>query len=176
VSGWEVGDAGTLPDEWSPDYAAQCGFSRGSDGEAAALSTLWRLAGFQGMKLFARLEADGLAWGDADLSAGSGIATNSSFTRTDAENAKSAQFDALAGGQGLLEALEYGIHRSLCLGARETGALDYMMDDVLFNQRGNLAGATAFDCTTTCRIDATGFGANVELAKGLWLFFREKRT
>jgi hypothetical protein len=24
-----------------------------------------------------------------------------------------------------------------------------MMDDVLLNQRGNLAGATEFDCTTT---------------------------
>jgi hypothetical protein len=37
-----------------------------------------------------------------------------------------------------------------------------MMDDVLLNQWGNLAGATAFDCTTTRRIRARGFDAIME--------------
>ena len=94
------------------------------------------------MEFLAGLEADGFSGCDADLGPGSRIAADAGFTRADAENAKSAQFDALAGGQGLFEALKYGIHRRLGLSAREAGALDYMMDDVLFNQRGNLAGAT----------------------------------
>ena len=101
------------------------------------------------MQFLAGLEADGLAGSDADLGAGAGIAADAGFAGADAENAKSAQFDALAGGQGLLQALENRIHRSLRLGARQARALDYMMDDVLLNQWGNLAGATGFDCTTT---------------------------
>ena len=94
------------------------------------------------MQLLARFEADGFAGSDADLSAGAGIAADAGFAGADAENAKSAQFDALAGGQSLLEALEDRIHRGFCLGARQARALDYLMDDVLFNQWGNLAGAT----------------------------------
>jgi hypothetical protein len=94
------------------------------------------------MKFLAWLEADSFSRSDAYLGAGARIAANAGFTGADAENAKSAQFDALTGGQGLFEALENGIHRSLRLGSREAGALDYMMDDVLLNQRGNLAGAT----------------------------------
>ena len=47
-----------------------------------------------------------------------GIAANACFTGADAEYAKSAQFDALTGGQGLFQALEDRIHRSLCLRPR----------------------------------------------------------
>jgi hypothetical protein len=56
--------------------------------------------------------------------------------RAHAEDAKAAQLDAFASRQSLLEALEDRIHRSLCLGAGKTCALDHMMDDVLLNQRG----------------------------------------
>ena len=94
------------------------------------------------MQFLARFETNGLAGGYADFGTGAGIAADTGFAGADAENAKSAQFDALAGGQGLLEALEDRIHRGLRLGARQAGALDYMMDDVLLNQRSNLAGAT----------------------------------
>ena len=94
------------------------------------------------MQFLARFEAHGLAGGDADLGAGSGIAADAGFAGADAEDAKSAQFDALAGGQSLLQTLEDRIHRGLCLGAGQARALDYMMDDVLLNQWGNLAGAT----------------------------------
>jgi hypothetical protein len=37
-----------------------------------------------------------------------------------------------------------------------------VMDDVLFNQWGNLAGATLIDFTTTDRRDATDFVLNME--------------
>jgi len=94
------------------------------------------------MQFLARFKAHRLAGGNADLGAGSGIAANAGFAGADAEDAKSAQFDALAGGQSLLEALEYRIHRGLCLGTGQARALDYMMDDVLLNQWSNLTGAT----------------------------------
>jgi hypothetical protein len=94
------------------------------------------------VQFLAWLEAHRFAWGYAHFGAGAGIAADTGFAGADTENAKSAQFDALAGGQGLLQALKDRIHRRFCLGSRETRALDYMMDDVLFNQRGNLAGAT----------------------------------
>ncbi len=92
------------------------------------------------MKFLARLESNGFARGYADFGTGAGITADAGFAGADAENAKSAQFDALAGSQGLFEALKYRIHRGLGLGTRKAGALDYMMDNVLFNQRGNLAG------------------------------------
>jgi hypothetical protein len=97
------------------------------------------------MQFLAWFKAHGFAWGDADFGAGAGIAANAGFAGADAENAKSAQFDALAGRESLLEALENRIHRGLRLGARQAGALDYMMHDVLFNQRGNLTGATGLN-------------------------------
>jgi hypothetical protein len=114
------------------------------------------------MELFSGLEAYCFARGDADLGSSAGIAADAGFSGADAENAKSAQFDALACGEGLLEALEDGIHGSFCLGARQAGALDYVMDDVLFNQWGILAGATGIDFTTSSIGDATGFAPNME--------------
>jgi hypothetical protein len=97
------------------------------------------------MQFLAGFEAHGFSRSDADFGAGAGVAAYAGFAGADAENAKSAQFDALAGGQGLLQALKNRIHRGLCLGARQACALDYMMDDVLLNQRGNLAGATGLN-------------------------------
>jgi hypothetical protein len=70
------------------------------------------------MELFARLEANGLAGGYADFGTGAGISADAGFTGADAENAESAQFDALAGGESLFEALENRIHRGFRLGAR----------------------------------------------------------
>jgi hypothetical protein len=95
------------------------------------------------MQFLARLEAHRFAGGDADLGAGSGISADASFAGADAENAKSAQFDTLSGGESLFQALEDRIHRSLCLGAGQTRALDYLMDDVLLNQWRNLVGTSS---------------------------------
>jgi hypothetical protein len=100
------------------------------------------------MKFLARFKADSFTGGYAHFSAGAGIAADTGFTGADAENAESAQFDALAGGESLLQAFEDRIHRGFCLGARQARALDYMMDDVLLNQWGNLSGAT---CLTVLR-------------------------
>jgi hypothetical protein len=97
------------------------------------------------MQFLAWLETNSLAGCDAHFGAGAGIAANPGFAGADTENAESAQFDALPRGQGLLEALEDRIHRGFRFGPRQSGALDYMMDDVLFNQWGTLARATGLN-------------------------------
>jgi len=96
------------------------------------------------MQFLARLEPDSFAWGNADLCSRAGIASNSGFARADAENSKSAQFDALACRKCLLQTLEDRIHSRLCFGTGQACTLDHMMDDVLFNQRSNLVGPTLF--------------------------------
>jgi hypothetical protein len=122
------------------------------------------------VQLFAGFKADGLSGGDADLGSGSGIAAYAGFSGADAEDAKSAQFDALPGGESLLQALKDRIHRGFCLDAGQARALDYMMDDVLLNQWGNLTGK--FDFTTIGRKDATGFNGILEEVAGGCALFR----
>src|SRR5581483_140451 len=104
-------------------------------------------ARLEGVQFFARLKANGFARSDADLRAGAGIAADSGFARADAEDAESSQFNALAGRQGLLEALEDCIDGRLGLGTRQTGTLDHLMNDVLFDQWSLLAGAN-WDATS----------------------------
>ena len=114
------------------------------------------------VQFFAGLEAHSFAGSDADLGAGAGIAADAGFAGADAEDAKPAQFDALAGRQSLFQALEDRIHRSLSLGAGQARALDHVMNDVLLNQSGYLAGATGNDCTTPYAIDGTDFAPFME--------------
>jgi len=91
---------------------------------------------FERVQLLARLEPDGLARSNADFSPGAGVAPNAGFARPHTEHAKAAQLDPLAGRQSLLEALENRIHRRFCLGARQAGTLNHLMDDVLLNHLG----------------------------------------
>ena len=131
----------------------------------------------QGVQLFAGLEADSFAGGDADLSAGAGVAADAGFAGADAEDAEAAQLDALACRQGLLEALEDGVHGSLCLGARQACALNHVMNYILLDQSGHLSGATGFDCTTVYRIDGTEFALILELrpVEGWEFLLRDRR-
>jgi hypothetical protein len=122
-------------------------------------STVRRRTVVQRMEFLSWLESNGLARGYADFGSGAGIATDTGFAGANTEDAKSAQFDALAGGQGLLQAFKDRIHRGLRLGARQARALDYVMDDVLFNQRGNLAGGDLRKMYYSYVVDATGFAA-----------------
>jgi|SRR5579862_9010187 len=94
------------------------------------------------MQFLARFKPHCFARCNADLGSGAGIATDSSFASAHAEDAKSAQFDALARSQCLFQAFEDCVDGCFGLCARQTGALDYVMDDVLFNQWGNLTDAT----------------------------------
>ena len=96
------------------------------------------LLGVEEVEFLAGLEADGLAGGDSDLGSGAGIAADSGFARADVEDAKSSQLDAVASGEGLLEALKNRVYRRLRLIARQARTLDDVMDNVLFYQRVHL--------------------------------------
>ena len=87
------------------------------------------------MQFLARLEADRLARRNADFSAGTRVAANAGFAGAYAEYAKPAQFNALTGSKGLFKAFEYRVYSGFRLGAGKSRALDYVMHDVLFNQR-----------------------------------------
>ena len=123
-------------------------------------------AGFNRMQFLAGLETHRFSRSDADLGSSAGIAADASFASADTENAESAQFDALASRQGLLQSFEDSIDGCLGLRTRQAGALDDLMNDVLFNQWGTLADATEYDCTTPCRGDATDFDPNIEHLDG----------
>jgi hypothetical protein len=135
---------------------------RNRRGDAAfAPSALGSFTRVQCVQLLARLEAHRLAGSDADLGAGAGIAADTGFAGADTEDAESAQFNAFAGGESLFETLEDRIHRSFRLGAGEAGTLNYMMDDVLFNQWGNLVGPTEMTVLRSA-------GLMLQVLKGLW--------
>ena len=90
--------------------------------------------GIQGVKLFARLEANGLARRDADFRSGPGVAANARLAGPDAEDAEAAQFNAVAGCQSLFEALKDGVHGGFRFGAGQPGALNDVMNDILLDQ------------------------------------------
>jgi len=103
------------------------------------------------VELFAGLEAHSFAGCDADLGACAGVAANPSFAGADAEDAKPAQFDALTCRQSFFQPFEDRIHRSFRFGAGQPCALDHVMNDVLLNQSGYLAGATMAFPGSPCR-------------------------
>ena len=97
---------------------------------------------FNRMQFLAGLEPNCFSGSNADLGSGAGIATDSGFASADTENAKSTQFDALACGQSLFQAFKDRVDGRLGLRARQAGAFDDLMNDVLFNQWSTLADAT----------------------------------
>lgn len=86
------------------------------------------------MKVFARLEADGAAWRDADFGTGTRIASNAGFAWAHVEDAKAAEFDAVAASEGALEAFKDSFDGGLSFDAGQSGTLNYLMYDVLLNQ------------------------------------------
>lgn len=122
------------------DAAFLVGSRDGQEGEQLrlifrphALTAFWG-RGIEGVQLFSGLEANRLAGCDADFGSGSGVAAYAGFTGTDAEDAETAQFNAVAGSQGILEALEDRIHSSLSLGSRQACPFDDVMDNILLDQ------------------------------------------
>ena len=91
------------------------------------------------MKLLARLEADGLAGGDADLGAGPRIAADASLSGLDGEDAETAEFNPIAGHQCLLHAFEDGIDGSFRLGPGKPGPFNDALDEILLDQEGCLS-------------------------------------
>jgi len=116
----------------------------------------------QCVEFLAWLETHGFSGRDAYLGSGARIASDSGFAGADAENAESAQFNALARCKSFLQTFKHSVHCRFGLRAGQACALDHMVHDVLFNQSGHLASTTVLDCTTPYRTDVTAFGSFVE--------------
>ena len=86
------------------------------------------------MKVFAGFEADGAAWSNADFGSGARIASDAGFARPHVEDAETAQFDAVAAGEGALEAFKDSFDGGLGFDAGQSGTLNYLLYDVLLNQ------------------------------------------
>jgi hypothetical protein len=95
-----------------------------------------RLELIQKMKFFAGLETNCFAWSNGDFSTCSGIAANAGFTWLDGEDAEAPQFDAVARNEGLLHAVEDGVHRRFCFGSRQSGTLNNPLYKILLNHLG----------------------------------------
>ena len=88
----------------------------------------------QGVQLFARLEANGFAWGDADLGAGARVAADAGFAGTDAEDAEAPELDAIAGSESVFQTFEDCIDGCLSLGSRQACPFDHVVDNILLDQ------------------------------------------
>ena len=121
-------------------------------------------AGVESVKFLAGFKANRFAGGDADFSAGAGIAANAGFARADAEDAESPQLDSLARAESLFQSLEDRVNSGLRLGSGQTSALDHVMDDVLLDQRGTSLDDFA-DSTSSYASDITGFAPEGEWRK-----------
>ena len=60
----------------------------------------------QQVKFLARLEANSLAWSDGDFRTGPRVAADSRLTRSDIEDAETAQLNPVARSKCFLQALE----------------------------------------------------------------------
>jgi hypothetical protein len=85
------------------------------------------------LKVFAGLEANGLARGDGNFGARARIAADSGFTWLDGEDAEAAQLDAIVLAECLLHCIEDGIDGYLGLGAGKASAFHYSLDEILLD-------------------------------------------
>lgn len=86
------------------------------------------------VEVFAGLEPHGFAGGDADFCPGARVPSDAGFAWADVEDSESAQLDAVAGGESLLQAFKDGFDGGFGFDAGQSGTLDYLMYDVLLNQ------------------------------------------
>ena len=84
----------------------------------------------QRLQLFAGFKSYGFTGRNRHLGAGSGIASDSGFTRLDVEHAETAQFDAISLFEGSLHGFEDRLHGHLSLGFGNAGLVDDFVDDI----------------------------------------------
>ena len=91
------------------------------------------LGALEALEFFAGLKADGFPGRNIDFFPGARIAADAGLARLDAENAKSAELDALAAAEGLLERFENGFDGLLGLSAADVRRGDDGVYDVQLN-------------------------------------------
>jgi hypothetical protein len=86
------------------------------------------------MEIFAGLEANGLAGRDADFGTCAGVATDTGLSWFNGEDAEASQLDSVALGKSALHGLKDGIDGRLGFDAREPGAFDDTLNEILLDQ------------------------------------------
>jgi hypothetical protein len=86
------------------------------------------------MQLFARFKPDGFAGRDADFRSGAWVASDACFAGPDAEDAKAAKLNTIAGCEGAFQAFKYGVYGCLSLGSRQACPFDHVVDNILLDQ------------------------------------------
>jgi hypothetical protein len=86
------------------------------------------------VKFFSWLETNSLPRRDGHFCAGSRIAADPGFAGTNIEHPKSPEFNAIARSKCFFQTFEDRINSRLRFVARQARLVDYLMDNVLFNQ------------------------------------------
>lgn len=97
------------------------------------------------VQLFSRLKTNSLAGRDVDFGAGAWVSPDPRFSRPHVKNTKPPKFDPVSLGEGLLEALEDRVNRRFGLISRQACPADYVVDNILLDQRallGKSAGSS----------------------------------
>src|SRR5207245_6896094 len=80
-------------------------------------------------QVLAGLEADGLAWRDADFRAGPGVAADPFFSRLDLEDTEATQLDPFAAAHRLLHGVKDRLHGDHRLDAGDIGVFRYIINN-----------------------------------------------
>jgi hypothetical protein len=91
------------------------------------------------LKLFARLETNGLTRWNGNFGTRSGIATDTSFPRPDIEYSKASQLNAISFTERLFHRLKYSLNRHLCFGLRDAGSINNLIDNIELYQAPSAA-------------------------------------
>ena len=86
------------------------------------------------MKFLAWFETNCLTRRNAYFCAGSGIAANARFPGPDAEDAESAELDAITAGQGLLKSFKDRVYGCLGFSPRQACPFDNVVHNILLDQ------------------------------------------
>ena len=86
-----------------------------------------------GLQLFTRFEAHGLARWDADFCAGAWVATDAGFAGTNVKDSEAPQFDPISLRQSLFHALKDGFHSHFSLRLGDARLVHDFVDDVEFD-------------------------------------------
>jgi hypothetical protein len=91
------------------------------------------------VEVFSGFEADGFTWSDGDFGTGARVASDACFAGLNGEDTESSQLDSVSLGERLLHGLEDRVDGCFGLGPDEPGSFDDALDEILFDQRGNLS-------------------------------------
>jgi hypothetical protein len=93
----------------------------------------------KGLKLFTRLETNGLPGRNGNFRTRSRIATDTCFPRPDIEYSEASQLNAISFTERLFHRFKYSLYRHLCFGLCDAGSINNLIDNVELYQAPSAA-------------------------------------